>query len=96
MADAKRLGEFEQGHDGRVALTAFEARQILLRKARALLDLFLGELLVAPQPRETARMPSLVMPICRSSSGNHDYLAAAPLQGRRLGPLTPAFGSERR
>lgn len=54
MTDAKGLGQFKQRYDRRVSDTAFKAREILLAKARTLLNLFLRETFFAPEPREVA------------------------------------------
>lgn len=52
MADTERLGEFEHGHHGGIALAAFEPAQILLAEAGLGLDLLLGQAELAPDARE--------------------------------------------
>lgn len=54
MADAESLGQFKKRYDCRVSDTAFEAREILLAKARTLLNLFLRETFFAPEARKVA------------------------------------------
>jgi len=45
VADADRLGQLVQAHDGRIAPPAFEAAEVLLAESGPLLDLFLGQVL---------------------------------------------------
>lgn len=47
-------GQFVNGHDGRVAQTAFEAAEVVLTEAGALLQLFLGEALIPSDARNVA------------------------------------------
>lgn len=52
MADTERLGEFEYGHHGRIALAALKTAQILLAETGLRLDLLLGQAEFAPDARE--------------------------------------------
>lgn len=52
VADTQRLGEFEYGHHGGIALASLKATQILLAETGLRLDLLLGEAQFAPDARE--------------------------------------------
>jgi hypothetical protein len=52
VADAQRQRELIKRDHGRIAPTALQAAEILLAKARTLLDLLLGQALIPPQARE--------------------------------------------
>ena len=52
VADAERGGEMKEGHDGRVAPSAFEVADILLGEARDLGEMLLGEAFLPPQSPE--------------------------------------------
>jgi len=52
VADAQRKRELVKRDDGRIAPPAFQAAEILLAKARTLIDLLLGQALIPPQARE--------------------------------------------
>lgn len=52
MADAQRQGQFVKRDDGRIAPPTFQAAEILLAEARALLDLLLSQALIPTQARE--------------------------------------------
>lgn len=52
MFDTERLRQLEEGYDRRIAAATLEIAQILLREARALGELFLGQALFEPDPSD--------------------------------------------
>ena len=52
MADAQRLRQIVKRDDGRIAPSTLQTAEILLAKARTLLDLLLSQALIPTQARE--------------------------------------------
>lgn len=48
MADTKRFGQLEQGHNGGIALSLFQPAQVLLTEATEVCILLLAETLLYP------------------------------------------------